>query len=77
MAEASKRGQAPARPLLLKVPDAAKALSVGLTKMYELINAQEIRSIRVGPNAVRVPVAEIEAYIARKLAETAPEAGAA
>jgi excisionase family DNA binding protein len=53
---------------LMKIPEAAGELAIGVTKFYELVNAGEIRTIRLGPNAVRVPLTEIEAYIARNLA---------
>lgn len=59
----------PARPLLLKIPAAARELGIGLTKMYELLRTGQIKRVRLGPNATRIPYAEIEAYIARKLAE--------
>jgi len=79
--EGSTRRSLPSRPdnaaapqcqrhsLLLKIPEAAAELRIGLTKMYELLGSGEIRSIKVGPNATRVPYAQIEAYIARKLAD--------
>jgi hypothetical protein len=59
------RVTAPARPLLLKIPAAARELSIGHTKLYEL------QRIRLGGNATRIPYSELEAYVARKLAEQA------
>jgi excisionase family DNA binding protein len=59
--------QCQGRPLLLRIPDAARELQIGVTRLYELLNSGEIRRIKVGANAVRVPVTELDAYIARKL----------
>lgn len=49
-------------PMLLKVEAAAKLLSLGRTKTYELITAGELPVIRVG-RAVRVPVAALHQWI--------------
>lgn len=63
------------KPLLLKIPEAAKELRIGLTKLYELMRDDEIVGIRIGPNATRIPYSEIEAYVARKLAAELAERG--
>ena len=49
--------------LLLRVEEAAKLCSLGRSKMYELIMAGEIPSIRVG-RAVRVPAEALREWAA-------------
>ena len=51
--------------LLLTVPEAAKALALGRTKVYELIGAGEIEVIHIG-RAVRVPAEAVTGFVARK-----------
>ena len=51
--------------LLLTVPEAAKALALGRTKVYELIGAGEIEVIHIG-RAVRVPAEAVAGFVARK-----------
>jgi excisionase family DNA binding protein len=65
-----------ARRLLLRRPEAADMLGIGVTKLRELERSREIRSISVG-RARRLPLAEIEAYIARRLAAQQPTAAGA
>lgn len=52
--------------LLLKVNDAAKALSLSRSKTYELIHSGELPSIRIG-KAVRVPSDALEAWIKQRM----------
>jgi excisionase family DNA binding protein len=47
----------------VRVPEAAALLSIGLSKLWELIRGGELRVIRFG-RAVRVPMSEV-----RRLAE--------
>lgn len=56
---------------LLRIPEVARALGLSRSRTYELLGS-EIRVIRIG-RAVRVPQAEVSAYVARKLAQA--EAG--
>jgi excisionase family DNA binding protein len=56
------RAEPPVRPLLLTITDAARALSVGRTTMYELIAAGAIEVVHIGRSA-RVPVAALEAFV--------------
>jgi excisionase family DNA binding protein len=46
---------APVTPVLLTVEDAARALSLGRTKVYELLDAGLLRSVKIG-RARRLPV---------------------
>lgn len=53
--------------LLLSLPEAAAALSLGCTKVRELVAAGELRAVRVD-RRVLVPKVEIEQFVARLLA---------
>jgi excisionase family DNA binding protein len=58
-------------PVLLVCPeDAARALGIGRTKVYELIRSGALRSVRVG-GLRRVPVAALDEFVARLEAEAA------
>jgi excisionase family DNA binding protein len=48
--------------LLLRIPEAAKALGLGRTKLYELITSGELPVIRVG-RAVRVSVTALQKWV--------------
>lgn len=52
----------------ISVAEAAKALGLGLTQTWKLVNAGEIRSFRVG-DRVLIPVDEPAAFVARKMKE--------
>ena len=49
-------------PLLLSVPEVAKALGLGRTKVYELIATEGLPVVRFG-RAVRVSVASLQQWI--------------
>jgi excisionase family DNA binding protein len=52
--------------LLLTVPEAAEALAISRSKLYELFAAGLVRSVRIDGSR-RVPVEELETYVARLL----------
>jgi excisionase family DNA binding protein len=52
--------------LLLRPVEAAEAIGVGRSKVYELLASGELPSVRVG-SSVRVPVDALRAWIARQL----------
>jgi excisionase family DNA binding protein len=52
--------------LLLTVPEAAKALAISRSKLYELIAAGLVRSVRIDGSR-RVPVGALETYVAHLL----------
>lgn len=54
----------PAPCLLLTIRDAARALGIGRTSMYELIAAGELEVVHIGRSA-RVPVVSVEAFVER------------
>jgi len=56
--------------LAVPVPEACTRLGIGRTLFYELVNAGEIRTFKVGARTL-VPVADLVAFIERKLKEVA------
>lgn len=54
--------------ILLTVPEAAKRLGISQAYAYRLVAAGAIKSVRLA-GAMRVPIAEIDAYIERLMAE--------
>ena len=58
-------------PKLLLTPiEAATALGLGRTKLYELISSGALLSLRIG-GARRIPITAIDAFVA-ELVESAP-----
>ena len=55
-------------PLLLKPEEAAEALGIARTRVYQLMRAQEIRSVKIG-KVRRIPVAALQAYVERLQSE--------
>jgi excisionase family DNA binding protein len=54
--------------LLLTVPEAAEALAISRSKLYELLASGNLASIRIGGSR-RIPLTALEDYIARLIAE--------
>jgi excisionase family DNA binding protein len=52
-------------PVLLTVAQAAQALAIGRTTLYELIRGGELEVIRIG-RSTRVPVDAIDTYVDRQ-----------
>lgn len=52
--------------LLLRPAEAAELLSISRSKIYELVNAGEIPSIRLG-GAIRIPRRSLEEFISRQM----------
>lgn len=50
------------QPLLLTVPQVAKLLNLGRTKVYELIGAKQLPVVRFG-RAVRVSSASLQRWV--------------
>jgi excisionase family DNA binding protein len=62
--------------LLLTVPEAAAALAISRSKLYELLAVGLVRSVRIDGSR-RVPVEALETYVASLLdAEAAAHAAA-
>ena len=55
--------------MLVTIDEAAQAMSVGRTLLYDLMMRKEIASIKVG-RVRRVPLAAIDDYINRQLMNT-------
>ena len=60
------------RPLLYKPEEAAEALRVSRTRIYELIRGGQLESVKSGRNR-RIPAEALDEYVAR----LRDEAGAA
>lgn len=54
--------------VLITTAEAAAWLSIGRSKLYELIGTGKITTVRIG-RAVRVPVVEVDRFAAELLAE--------
>ena len=52
--------------LLLRPAEAGEAIGIGRSKIYELLAAGVIPSVRIG-KAVRVPVSSLERFVAEQL----------
>ena len=61
--------------LLLTVPEAAEALAISRSKLYELFATGLVRSVRIDGSR-RVPIEALETYIAQLLDEEAADAKA-
>ena len=57
--------------ILYRPAEAAEAIGVSRSRIYELINSGTIPSIRLG-NTVRVPVADLEKWVSDQVAAHAP-----
>ena len=55
-------------PKLLRIPDAAEALGIGRSKLYELLADGTLPMVKIGRRAL-VPTRAIEEYAARLEAE--------
>jgi len=51
-------------PLVVDLTEAAEILRLGRTKLYELLNAGELPSFKVGARRL-IAVQDLEAYVAR------------
>ena len=61
-------GQTTPPVLLLTVPEAAKMLRIGRSKVFELIKRGELQSVKID-NVRLFPPAFLEAYVARLVAD--------
>jgi excisionase family DNA binding protein len=55
-------------PLLFSVTDAARLLGLGRSKLYELLSAGEVRTVKVGRRRL-VPADALAEYVARLTAD--------
>lgn len=54
---------------LLTIRDACEQLQIGRTLLYQLCLAGAIRTVRVGSRGIRIPVAELDRFVAERLIE--------
>jgi len=60
---------------LLRIPEAAAELSIGRSRLYELIAAGELRAVKIGSRGVRIPDAELDRFVTERMERPAtPEA---
>lgn len=59
-------------PLVVKPKGACRMLNCGITRLYELLNADELVSFKDGSSR-KITTESIRAYIARRIAESAPQ----
>ena len=69
----TRSGSAPVERVLLTAEEVAEALHIGRTRVFALIAAREITSVKIG-NLRRVPVDAVREYAAR-LIQLEREAG--
>lgn len=55
--------QQPHSPLLVRVEEAARILSLGRSKIYELLGSGELPSVKCGKSR-RIPLAALEQWVA-------------
>lgn len=53
--------------LLLTPAEAAEALGIGRSKVYELLASGQLPAVRVGVKGIRVPVGHLKAWIDRQV----------
>lgn len=61
---ARQRERSRVAPLLLRPEEAADALGIARTRVYQLIRVGELRSVKIG-KLRRIPVAALQAYVER------------
>jgi excisionase family DNA binding protein len=55
-------------PLMLTYREAARKLGVSDSFVYRLLREGEIHSVELGPQTLRIPLSECEAYVAALIA---------
>ena len=61
--------ESPIEPLLVRVEEAARMLSLSRSTVYEMLDAGELPSVRRG-TARRIPVAALRAWVAQQISPT-------
>jgi len=59
-------------PLLVRVEEAARILSLSRSTVYEMMDAGELPSVRRG-TARRIPVAALRAWVAQQISPTSAD----
>lgn len=58
-----------AQPLTVRIPEACRITGIGRSKLYELINAGEVRIVKVGTITL-VPVDSLRQYLGLGMDQT-------
>jgi excisionase family DNA binding protein len=58
-------GHKPVELICVRINDAARMIGIGRTKLYELISAGELETVKIG-NATRVTTASLYGYVERQ-----------
>ncbi|GAA3620841.1 hypothetical protein GCM10022267_03750 [Lentzea roselyniae] len=58
------------KDMVYRVEEVARALRVGRTKVFDLIRAGELTSVKIGGSR-RVPASSVQEYLSRLIAEAA------
>jgi excisionase family DNA binding protein len=61
-------------PLLVGIPEAARLIGLGRSKLYQILNDGEISLIKLGGRSL-ISVDELRSYVADKLAKAAARPG--
>ncbi len=62
----TKQPAMPVEPLLVRVEEAARMLSLSRSTIYEMLDSGELPSVRRG-TARRIPVTALRAWVARQI----------
>jgi excisionase family DNA binding protein len=62
-----KQSMSPIEPMLLTIPEVAAKLGLGRSKVYDLIHAEGLPTVKFG-TATRVPIKELEQWVTRRIA---------
>ena len=58
--------------MLLRIPEAAKVMGLGRTKMYELVRSGDVPSVRFG-RSIRIPTKSLVELIEQRTSEAEEE----
>ncbi|MFA7585194.1 MAG: helix-turn-helix domain-containing protein [Novosphingobium sp.] len=63
-------GSPPSEPICVRVNEAARMIGVGRTKLYELIAAGEVKTVKLG-KATRITTASLQELVRRRSGQAA------
>jgi excisionase family DNA binding protein len=63
-------------PLMLTYDEAARKIGIAKSWLYVLLREGKIHKVRLGPQTMRIPLAECEAYVAGLIADQIAPASA-
>jgi excisionase family DNA binding protein len=61
-------------PILVGIPEAARLMGLGRSKLYQILNEGELKLIKLGGRSL-ISVDELRSYVAEKLAKAAARGG--